>query len=1070
MSRATKPGSMPRSRAQRMAPTEAVHEERRMLPAKLKTDIESVVRAVTLSKPSEAMLFLGAGASVKSGIPSAWQCIWQLKQRLFLSANPTFNPAFVSDLTDPRVHVRIQNWLSSRPGVPVLGSRDEYGYYFETCYPNGEDRRRYFEQICQVDRPSVGYRALGTMLEQSHFRWLWTTNFDSLVLRGRPEGAKRPLRETGLDSATRLRSLTERDQYANLIHLHGDYRYDALKNTADEVRALDEHFVNAIGTLVTDLPLIVVGYGGADESIMTALRAAYARKGNGALYWLNFRGKEPLPEVASLIELAAAHGNYARLVESDGFDEFMLRLAHFLLPRKEHERFLTETYGASLRPSSPFALVGYPGRTGVAKSNLWEVVLPEAYWSCEAKEVKSWKHLRELLAGRPVVGGLHGGNVCALGSPSELAVALGLQRQDIKEVKFTQFDLEVGTVMHGVISDHVARALAGAEFNLARSHGSWVIYSPDDADEVRGSGGFKVTGSANVTIHFRDTTPILALVPDRHIIPPTEGEDPPESVRLTVMSELSRQWNRIFNEELGGWRTTFGLMKADRHLTLGGDDSSVLTIRPGPQFADVLSPDHNARFVPTVGPAYRVLSAVHLPEPKLRFGRGTDEHPLRGMIASGPAELALPRFEGPPLRLGVCTPSALSTSLDALLMELGGGHFNVDSRDDYLYPYEGFERTFSLGFKVGTTEGGGRVQYDPSLPSGSLVQQQDAALAHVCEAIVSAAHASASVVLVIIPTMWKGIEKIEAGGSTRDLHDHIKAFAAPRGIRTQLVREATLSKGRRLEVIWWMALALYAKSNRTPWTLDAQDDGTVHIGIGYGLDHSDTRHRVIMCCSHIFQANGLGLRFQLSEIGDPAFFRKKNPFLKRDDAFRVGARALQIVFEARQAMPRRVCIAKRTPFTREEREGFCSALEGVPELELLTVEVEDGARLVRAEQDGVGAGAFPVQRGTVVPYGSNEALVWVHGDIAGISSKYHGAHYYQGKSRIPAPLRLTRHCGATPLEELAAGLLGLSKMDWNSFDLYGKVPVHLSSPGRIARVARLLNDTHLEDRDYRLFM
>jgi hypothetical protein len=49
-------------------------------------------------------------------------------------------------------------------------------------------------------------------------------------------------------------------------------------------------------------------------------------------------------------------------------------------------------------------------------------------------------------------------------------------------------------------------------------------------------------------------------------------------------------------------------------------------------------------------------------------------------------------------------------------------------------------------------------------------------------------------------------------------------------------------------------------------------------------------------------------------------------------------------------------------------------------------------------------------------------------------------------------------------------LLGLSKMDWNSFDLYGKIPVQLTSPARIARVAKLLGDIRMEDRDYRLFM
>ncbi len=1040
-----------------------------MVPFSLLEDVESVVRAVSVKSPSDVMLFLGAGASVSSGIPSAWQCTWQFKQRLFLTAHSSLDRILFSDITDPQVQARIQKWLDARSGMPPVGSCEEYGYFVEQCYPRPEDRRKFFEGLSQVERPSLGYRALGRMLEHGHFRWLWTTNFDNLIQRGLPEGAKRPLRIMGLDSTTRLRLIAERNDYANLVHLHGDYRYDSLLNTSPEIQALDSEYVSAIGELARDLPMVVIGYGGGDRSVMTALKSAYARSGTGAIYWITLRGKDPSPEVVGFIEMAAAQGHHARLVESDGFDDLMLRLAQLLLPSKEHAGFVNESHEKALRPATFFSLAGYPGRVGVAKSNLWEISLPETYWRCECPQIESWKQLREVLVGKSVVAGLHRGSIVALGSPSELAHALSLKLELIRPSSFEERDLEEGTIMQGVIAEYVARSLAGKDFITSRSHGNWSVYNPKTVRFVAGSGGFKVADSAMIMINFKGHAPVLALVPDRQILSPVPGQDPPDFVRARVTRELSRQWNKTFNEELARWRHLFGLIKTDRQLVLGDcANGSQLAIRRGPQFVELLSPDSYAQVESVVPLEYLTLQAIQLPEPKLRFGDGVDAHPLRGIIERGPVESRLPRLDGGSLRLGICCPSSVRP--EAFFAELLGGHQTIESRDDYLLPYPGFQKTFGLELRLGTPAGGGWLSFDTKLPGGTNEAQQAAALSRICEAISTLSQASASVVVIVIPAEWSNVERVEVNGARKDLHDHVKAFAAPRGIRTQLIREATFDKSQRLEVIWWLALALYAKSNRTPWTLDAQDDGTVHIGIGYGLDHSDSMHRVVMCCSHIYQAAGLGLRFQLSEIGAPEFMRRKNPFLKREDAFRVGERALQVVFEARHSMPRRVCIAKRTPFTRAEQEGFCSALESVPEVELLSVEMESGARLVRADKEGVNADAFPVRRGTIVPYGEKEALLWVHGDTTGISSKYGGAHYFQGKSRIPAPLRLTRFCGSAPLEEIAADLLALSKMDWNSFDLYGKMPVHLSSPGRIARVARLLGNIRLEDRDYRLFM
>ena len=65
--------------------------------------------------------------------------------------------------------------------------------------------------------------------------------------------------------------------------------------------------------------------------------------------------------------------------------------------------------------------------------------------------------------------------------------------------------------------------------------------------------------------------------------------------------------------------------------------------------------------------------------------------------------------------------------------------------------------------------------------------------------------------------------------------------------------------------------------------------------------------------------------------------------------------------------------------------------------------------------------------------------------------------YFQGKSRIPVPVRVARYSGSTDIETLATDLVGLTKMDWNTFSLYRQLPVTVTTPNVIARIGRLLS-------------
>ena len=147
---------------------------------------------------------------------------------------------------------------------------------------------------------------------------------------------------------------------------------------------------------------------------------------------------------------------------------------------------------------------------------------------------------------------------------------------------------------------------------------------------------------------------------------------------------------------------------------------------------------------------------------------------------------------------------------------------------------------------------------------------------------------------------------------------------------------------------------------------------------------------------------------------------------------------------------------------------MAQALKGISELEMVTLEFEDAWRFVAYNRFKKDTDMFPVKRNTVMIYDENECLLWVHGSIKGVSEG--NFTYYQGKSRIPAPIKITRFAGHSSIETIATEILGLSKMDWNSCDLYGRLPATLESSSAIARVGQLLTRFGPETYDYRLFI
>ncbi len=286
---------------------------------------------------------------------------------------------------------------------------------------------------------------------------------------------------------------------------------------------------------------------------------------------------------------------------------------------------------------------------------------------------------------------------------------------------------------------------------------------------------------------------------------------------------------------------------------------------------------------------------------------------------------------------------------------------------------------------------------------------------------------------------------------------------------SQFLEQHTLGLGQQCRIWWWLSLAFYVKAMRTPWVLNSLADDTAFVGIGHSIDRRAERGKQItLGCSHLYNAQGEGLQYRLSQIESPTWINR-NPHMSKEDACRVGDTVRQLFFETYHKIPSRIVLHKLTPFLRDERDGLREGLTGISNIDMVEINVDDAMRYVASvvADDGLQQDTYPVRRGTVIRLDEYSALLWIHGATGALQGT---RPYFKGKRRIPAPVLVRRHAGTTELTVLAQEILGLSKMNWNSADLYSHLPATVDSSKQIAQLSKLLNRFGPVSYDYRLFI
>lgn len=1046
--------------------------------------LDAFVRAIGIDRQAPHAVFLGAGASISSGVPSAQLCIWEWKRSIFLTNNPGIERQF-SELTLCSVQERIQNWLDRKGGFPANGSSDEYSFYIRECYPINQHRRQFFADKIRTIQPHIGYKLLCLLVEAEIVKSVWTTNFDGLIAKAASGFNVTPI-EVGIDCQNRTLRQPRRGELL-CVSLHGDYRYDDLKNTAEELQDQEARLRDAFVRELENSTLIVLGYSGRDQSVMNALEEAYSQPGAGAVYWCGF-GDQISEPVHNLLKTARSFGRTAYFVSTTGFDETMTRLALHCLSgdRQEHAGKLLSAISQELRGrSQPFHIDEVHPCVALIKSNSFEIDCPSEVFTFAVKDWPEhpWEWLKALSYGHPFVAVPHRKRVLALGLLGEVRNAFGDQLLGpIERTPITDTDTNLD---HGVINALMRRALLhtfAADNATIITDGNRRLWEKEWYEERHTAGRKCHIHRALVTYIRKFSEGLYLVLKPTVVICDDQGNELPRDVAEVVKKEiLGYQHNNKFNRALDHWRKLLlpGKGTVDIEFPPNCGSTFRFRIRTVPQFARIGS-RASRRSIPVhdrIRPFIK-QQGVEVPEPQLLFSDQSgeryarDTYPLRGLRSNRPFDFSLSsRGLATNVRIGIVCPGREAQLLSQYLCQSEQIHQPNNTEKDYLIDYPGFHRAFGIPLEI-PRPGGGAWEVCPEPKDQDNVKKGSLELANLITRSIDTVVAAEKphVVLVFIPERWRVLREYRDDQEWFDLHDFVKAYCVQKGIATQFLEQKTLSSGQQCRVWWWLAVALYAKAMRTPWVLDTLDPNAAFVGLGFTVDRLASKgQHIVLGCSHLYNAQGEGMQFRLSKIERPVMVRR-NPHMSYDDARRIAEMIRQLFFESQLRLPPRVIIHKQTPFLDNEKNGLLDGLSGVDAVDLLEINIDAALRYVSSvvkKGGGFDEDNFPVRRGTVVQLGDREALVWCHGVTDAVIQ---GSRYFQGKRHIPSPLLLRRHSGQTDLESLASEILGLSKMDWNSGDLYSKLPATIYSSRQIARIGAKLQRFGPVSYDYRLFM
>jgi len=352
--------------------------------------------ALIAARPAGFAWLIGAGASRMSGLPTANDIVADLKRQYYAQEEGV--EISLQDMHNDAVRERIQTFMDAR-GFPAQWSAEEYSGYFDKIFGADKERQRsYISRKLSEDKVnlSAGNRVQAAMLAAGLTRVIFTTNFDPVLERAYADVSGRSLSTYHLEGPHAALQALNEENYPLYVKLHGDFRYDSIKNLTADLAAQNDDLSKCLVAAASRFGLVVAGYSGRDESILALIREAMDQPNPfpAGLFWTSIQGASVLPSVRSLINDAQSKNIRSGVIEIETYDTLMLRIWRNL---EDKPASLDAKVRRSASSMVSIPLPASKGGSPLVRMNALPVrALPTEALAVTTRHPKDWKMLREV--------------------------------------------------------------------------------------------------------------------------------------------------------------------------------------------------------------------------------------------------------------------------------------------------------------------------------------------------------------------------------------------------------------------------------------------------------------------------------------------------------------------------------------------------------------------------------------------------------------------------------------------------------------------------------------------------
>jgi SIR2-like domain len=279
----------------------------------------SLLQADNEARPT---FLFGAGASFSSGIPLAAESVNRL-------AKQAFSDLRLGGKTLPE-QIKTSEWTAwLQSHTWFIHGDDRLAENFPLVIehllkPDAYRKRTLLDLTALRQDIGAGYRATAELVLRGLMGTILTANFDICLPKALNDKQPHIRHVAEVNRAPNDFNEFSLFARAQIVWLHGKAEQYTDRNLISETQALDPALVQTLVPLLKDTPLVVVGYRGAEPSIMESLLGTSTGvEFRHGVYWCIKSGEQPHPNVEALSRRLGKNFQY---LEIDGFDELLTDL------------------------------------------------------------------------------------------------------------------------------------------------------------------------------------------------------------------------------------------------------------------------------------------------------------------------------------------------------------------------------------------------------------------------------------------------------------------------------------------------------------------------------------------------------------------------------------------------------------------------------------------------------------------------------------------------------------------------------------------------------------------------